>query len=59
MNHDEMLRIIKNQSVWCNQYYLNKKHESIMYNKQMAKEQRQRRIRKQNNEFKGNVCGFF
>jgi len=25
----------------------------------MAKEQRQRIIRKQNNEFKGNVCGFF
>lgn len=58
MNHDEILRIVKNQSVWCNQYYLNKKNDTILYNKQMAKEQRQRKIRKKNNEFKENICGF-
>lgn len=58
MNNDEMQYIVKNQNIWRNQYYLNKRNENIIYKKQMAKEQIERKLKKKNNEFKQNICGF-
>jgi len=58
MNNDEMQYIVKNQKIWSYQYYLNKKNESILYKNKMTKEQRERKIRKKNNKFKENICGF-